>query len=295
MQVDAILAQATNQAAISEQLQKFGLDWEVEMIPLSTPEGYVTDHYALRRRDNQKIFGYFSDSYHPVQNSYALELIQKVSQVSEIPIIAGGYFKGGARTYIQLDGDEFEFLDGDKLKNRLTIINSHDGSKAFAMGLTNVTISCQNTFHKAYRELSKVCHFHKVEDKVDKLVRSLITLKSKELELVQTFEKMADKKVNPQIMRKLMLGLTGVDLSISKTEWEQNYKKSTIKQTLELLESIDHETKAKGHSRWGLFSGVTFYTNHRMRRGKNMSNEQAIFMGNAGDLNQKAFQILEVE
>jgi len=153
------LQDPANSERVASLLDKFDLRWTVSKQPLFLEDGTPTIYKAVVRDDNKQVFQTCKDSYSPFQNSELAELLIKIADKGGYEIHKGGYFKGGAKVYVQL-------LSGNQLngigKNKTTVIgyttglNSHDGSTSLKWGSTNTTICCQNTFN-AIKAVVKYC------------------------------------------------------------------------------------------------------------------------------------------
>ena len=151
------------------------LNWSVRTEQVVTKSGIeVPDKIALVRDDNDAYLSTMGNNYYPYQNEELIELLQKVSQTTGLDIAKQGYFGNGEKVFIQLKSNDLT-LNGDKIEGFLTGINSFDGSTSLAFGPSNITISCQNTFFSAFREMeTKIRHTKNMTIKVDEVAHALM-------------------------------------------------------------------------------------------------------------------------
>ena len=147
---------------VVEILNKANLNWNVKTEKVTTESGITLDGYsALVREDTNVPLSVRSESYYPYQNYELVELLDRVSGLTGLSIHKGGFFGEGQKVFIQLKSNNLR-IGNDRVEGYLTGINSFDGTTSLAFGPSNITISCQNKFFAAFREMqSKVRHTKK--------------------------------------------------------------------------------------------------------------------------------------
>lgn len=258
---------------IKELLQQTGLDWNVRTETITTESGINLDGYtAIIREDNNTPLSVRSDSYQPYQNHELLELLHRVSQQTGLPIHKGGYFGDGQKVYIQLKSNNLT-LGTDRIEGFVTGVNSFDGSTSLAFGNSNVTISCQNTFFAAFRDLkAKVRHTVNMGIKIDEICRNmdkaLVEEKNMFDSIVRMSETSFDKVLRDDVTRKLFNIEKNIDLND-----EDAISSVTRNKMSRFYIDLNGELKDKGDNMWGLFSGITKYTTHSMVKGDSMESK----------------------
>lgn len=275
---------------MSNKLQNTKLNWDVRSEELRTASGIVIpDHIALIRDDNNVPLSVVSNSYHPFQNSQLMELLQKVSQQTGVDIHKTGYFGDGQKVYIQLKTQDMK-MGTDKVEGFITGINSFDGSTTLAFGNSTITISCQNTFFAALKELkNKVRHTKNMMIKVDEVCISLEQALDAEKKMFERIKRMSEVRMSDKVKDLVVKALFDIDSTI---DLSRNYNElSTITQNKMTRFGIDlnTEVKQKGDNLWGLFSGVTRFTTHSATKGD--STETKLF-GVYGNRERKIFNEL---
>ncbi len=146
--------QLEHPANMNEALAAGGLDWEVEMVPLSVasePDSKVPHRLAVVRKDRKpgeegRVIGVVHPGFRHLQNREGADLFDSLFGQGERVYHTGGYLKNGEivwllaklPTDIQIQGE-------DVVEPYLLYSNSHDGSKAIDIRLTTVRVVCHNT------------------------------------------------------------------------------------------------------------------------------------------------------
>ncbi len=274
---------------VTELLDATGLNWNVRTEGITTESGIILDGYkAIVRDDTNTALSVRSDEYYPFQNHELVELLDKVSGQTGLEIRSGGSFKDGARVYIQLKSNDMR-LGNDKIEGYLTGINSFDGSTSLAFGPSNITISCQNKFFAAFRELqSKVRHTKNMVVRVDEICRSLENVLEEEKKVFESIKRLSetsfDSIIKESVTKKLFNIKKDVDLNN-----EDEVATITRNKLSRFYVDLNGEIQGKGDNLWGLFSGVTKFTTHSIKGGN--STENKIF-GTFGNREREIFKSL---
>lgn len=275
-----------------EVLEKTGLDWNVRIEKTFTESGIELDRIGLVREDTQEILGVHSNGYVPYQNTQLIELLDRVSSLTGLEIHRGGEFGGGRKVFIQLKSNDLR-LGNDRVEGFVTGVNSFDGSTSLAFGNSNLTISCQNTFFSAYRNLEKIRHTKNMNIKIDEICRGVDTLVAEEQEIFNTIKRMSETQFSQETKDRVIKSLFDIDMDISVRGFHDEERLSTnVKNKLSRLYiDMNGELQEKGDNVWGLFSGVTKYTTHSLSREDNSENKM---FGLYGNRERKIFKELSV-
>lgn len=271
---------------ITEILDKSNLNWSVRSESITTESGIILDGYnAIVRDDTNTPLSVRSDGYHPYQNYQLIELLDRVSQQTGLELKKGGHFKDGARVYIQLKSNDLK-LGNDRIEGYLTGINSFDGSTSLAFGPSNITISCQNSFFAAFREMNtKIRHTKNMIIKVDEVCRSLEGVLQEEKKVFDNIVQLSDMRFDDlfkdNVIKKLFNIAKDVDLKD-----EDALPTVTRNKLSRFYIDLNGELNQKGDNMWGLFSGVTKYTTHSLTKD---DNTEAKMFGVYGKREQSIF------
>jgi len=219
------------------------------------------------------------EGYYPYQNHQLIELLDKVSQQSGLPIHRGGLFGNGEKVFIQLKSNDMK-LGNDRIEGYITGINSFDGTTSLAFGPSNITISCQNTFFGAFRSMdTKVRHTKNMVMRVEDICRGLEKVIDEESKMFEDIKMLSETRMTKQnedwVTRTLFNIMKDVDMNN-----EEQVSSVTRNKLTRFYVDLNGELKEKGDNMWGLFSGVTKYTTHSMNKGDNSENKMFGTYGN---------------
>ena len=264
---------------ITELLNQTGLNWKVRTEGVQTESGIELPNIALVREDNNAILGVHSNGYVPYQNDQLLELLDRVSNQTGLPIHKGGMFGDGAKVFIQLKSNNLT-LGTDRVEGFVTGINSFDGSTSLGFGPSNVTISCQNTFWGAYRSLNaKVRHTKNMVVKIDDICRDIEGVLHEEKVMFDNIVKLSETRFDDLIKDRVTKTLFNIPREVNLNDSDAI---STVTQNKlsRFYIDLNGELQEKGDNLWGLFSGITKYTTHSISKGYNTENKMFGTYGN---------------
>ncbi len=279
----------SNQNRTQEVLDQVGLNWTVREETITTESGIIVPKSkAIVREDTNTVLSVHGDGYFPYQNHQMVELLDKVSQQVGLPIHKGGYFGNGEKVYLQLKSNDLK-LGNDRVEGFITGVNSFDGTTSLAFGPSNITISCQNTFFAAFRNLNaKVRHTKNMEMRIDDICRGLEGVLEEEKIMFEDIKKLSETKMTKKqedwVTRTLFNIMKDVDLNSDK-----DVSTVTRNRLSRFYVDLNGEVKEKGDNLWGLFSGVTKYTTHSLSKGDNSENKM---FGTYGQRERQIFKEL---
>lgn len=253
---------------ITDILNQTGLNWNVRTESLQTTSGIIIpDKIGLIRDDNETCLGVHSGSYVPYQNQELLELLFRISQQTGLKLHTGGSFKGGQKVWFQLKSQDLK-LSNDRIEGYISGFNSFDGRTSLAFGNSNVTVSCQNTFWQGYRDVeTKLRHSSAMKPKIEEIFRKIDILLEEEQNTFVNIQRLGNVKVTQQVKDLVTRRLfdIGREERLDSDDLSTNKKNKLSRFYIDL----NGELSQKGDNLWGLFSGVTKYTTHSMKRGDN--------------------------
>lgn len=282
---------------ITQLLDQTNLNWTVKESPIFTnfqdsviP---IADKKALIREDNHAILGLHSDGYVPFQNYEMLELLDKVSQQTGLPIHRGGLFGNGKKVFIQLQSHEFRIQNvggvWDTISGYVTGVNSFDGSTSLSFGPSTKTISCQNTFFGAYKEMgTKIRHTKNMGVKIDEVCRRIEGVLVEERNNFDNIKKMSETQFEMNTLDSVIRTMFDLDRDVDLKDADKMSGVTRNKLSRFYID-LNGELQEKGNNVWGLMSGVTKYTTHSVIKGDN--SEKKMF-GSTGNRERKIFSDL---
>lgn len=270
------------------------LGWNVNKVELYTSDGSPTGVYGIQREDTGSIFCTVSKVYKPFQNYELFELADSVASEVNMPVHKAGAIKGGRLVYVQLLAGSSSGIgdNNDTVKNYVTCLTSHDGTTPIKWGSSHLTISCMNTFHRAARGLKDSArHTSSGIDKIRKAIMEVENLRDQIKHSNNLFERLSKKKVSKKQVEEMIEIISGINPSMPIDQKRETYHGRMINRSNQVEESVTREMSYKGSTLWGLWSGVTHYTTHKM--GRTEDNRMANKMNGLGQtIDSKALNLV---
>jgi phage/plasmid-like protein (TIGR03299 family) len=277
-----------------QMLEKAGLNWNVASVPVQTVTGIlIPDRIALVREDTQKILGIHTENYVPYQNEELLELLHRISGQSGLVVHTGGSFKGGEKVYFQLKSTDL-VLPNDRIEGYISGFNSFDGRTALAFGNSKTTVSCMNTFWQGYKQVAtRLRHSSTMKPRIDEILRQIDVLLVEEQEQFKEIQRLGNVRMTPEVRELVTRKLfeIGIEerLDVERPMMSNNLSTNKMNKLVRFNYDLGIETNQKGDNLWGLFSGVTRYTTHSMKRG---DNSESKMFGRTGNIEREIYKEL---
>lgn len=238
-------------------LEATGLNWTVLKEPLvSGVDGKKTTSFGLFRKDTGLHLSTVTKRYTILQNHEVAQALIEATEKVNLEATRGGQLDSGKRIYIQAALPD-EFVGKSALQRWLTGLNVHGGESA-AFGSTDTVVVCRNTFYRAYAQSTKFRHTASIQERVDEFVKGIRIALGFEARQLKVFKTMADVPLKDDIFANIMKACFDVDVNENTDKISTQQKNKLTK----VSESIETELNTQGPTVWGLFNGITRYTNH---------------------------------
>jgi phage/plasmid-like protein (TIGR03299 family) len=245
------------QERIFELLENTNLNWEVSKEPLFAEDGTPTSSYGVFKKTDRTHLGTIGERYEIYQNWQMAEALLTASNEAGVNFDRGGQLKNGRRVFLQAQLPN-QYIGRSDVRRYITALNSHDGSSSIAFGSTNVVVVCENTFHKAYRELNKFRHTSSAPERISKMAQDLNSVILQDEIMMNNFKAMAETNLREELIEKVIKKIFTVEANTLQKEISAN-KKNKIES---FADALNTEIGLEGPNVWGLFNAVTRYTNH---------------------------------
>lgn len=277
---------------VFDLLNSTGLNWTVSKEPLiSSVDNAKTAAYGIFKKKDRTFLSAVGNRYEPYQNSSLAEAMILASEGLGKTITRGGQLNGGGKVYLQAELPK-AFIGKSDVKRWLTGLNSHDGSSCIGFGSSNTVVVCQNTFYMAYRELQKVRHTMSAKEIVKAMAIEMNTAMLKDEKLMNMFKHFATVSLQEDLIEKVIRKIFNVD----GTEKQSDLSTRKLNQVKAFHQSLKTEIELEGPTVWGLFNGITRYTNHVAAPQADEAKKTDYLMTGGGyELSNKTFDLLVKE
>lgn len=281
--VENLSGQMENFAKIQAQLETIV---KVQLHP--NIEGFeIPKSFGIYKESGGKALGVTGDIFIPTQPSLILDSLLDCDV--DLSKLTYHEMKGGSKVRFQIPLRSIEFKNdrkvGDVTDVSLCIQTGFDGLTKTSLYLythrlicTNGAKNSQTEFQASFKNTSgnqgKVVGLC---NDISKAVRELDTLK----ELYKNLDKV---QVNQQIVNEYLAKVANLDIKRSE-EWSS--RKRNIFEAIN--ESIALEFGRTGTTLFGLYNGITHYTNHVVT---GSDNKDFIFVDNGAKMNDKALSFV---
>ena len=181
-----------------EAIRLAGLDWKVEQKPIYLADGVeIKGNYANVRSSDNKPLGIVGERYKIIQNTDAFAFTDALLGEGVRYETAGSLKDGKTIWLLARMPEDFEVL-GDKIEPYLVFTNTHDGSGAVRVTMTNVRVVCNNTLNAALHGAKRVWsarHTGNIQYKLDDAMETLQFAHNYIEETKSTFEELYKVKL----------------------------------------------------------------------------------------------------
>lgn len=241
---------------VLELLIEFGLNWTVTKEPLFSSDGKPTSSFGLFRSDTKQHLATVKSRYEVYDNHQLVEAMLEATANIDMNVTNGGVLKDGQRVYLQAELPEV-YIGKSGMKRQITGVNSH-GEKAIGFGSSGTVIVCNNTWMMSYGELSKFRHTISAAERVKLFIEGMRQAMGLDEGVIRTFKKMADVRLKDEVFARVIQRCFQVDID----EKQDKLSTRTINKMKKVNEAIETELELEGDTLWGLFNGITRFTNH---------------------------------
>lgn len=190
-----------------DAIRTAGLDWEVIPQPIYLADGTeIKGQMANVRTKDNKPLGIVGDRYQIVQNTEAFAFTDALLGEGVKYESAGSLKEGKVIWLLAKLPNKFEIL-GDKVDPYVVFTNTHDGSGAVRVAMTNVRVVCMNTLNAAMRSAKRTWSARHTGSVMSKMYEAQRTLELAEeyMEATkETFEDLYKVKMNEVKVRNII-------------------------------------------------------------------------------------------
>jgi len=288
-----------NAPSIEEGIKLAGMDWEVRLDELYTPDGIkVKNKAAFREIEGEKqILGVVGENYTPLQNMDAFKWFEPFVQSKMVSLETAGTLFNGKKVFIlaKLNQDDLEIVKDDIVERYILLSNSHDGSSCVRVGFTPIRVVCNNTLKMAEEDdaskLIRVRHTNKVNLNLDELRSVMDLVNANFMTTKEHFRLLAYTSINQEDLKKYVNNVFSsrkLETIIDEYD-EKNAIEIERKRLIARIEEIHESDTARG-TMWGAYNSVSAYLQHYKGTEKTTqeSRYNQLWFGEGDRINKKA-------
>ena len=258
----------TGERDIGNVLNRSGLDFEVEKVPMHTPEGNeVSDKYLLRRTDNKFVLGTCGKRYNVVDNEPMFEPFDKIVKDTGAVYESAGMLNHGKACWVSARlGDDFTIRD-DAYQRRVIMLVYHTGLSRNSYFSYQNRVICNNMMASLNTASRKngigIKHTPTWEDNLQLAIDAFKQSISNANMFAKSIETLAmTRKTKLQAARfalRFFNDFKPMKREKSRTDRSKNRNHSKVE---ELMHLFEQGTGNEGKTRYDMFNAVTEYLDH---------------------------------
>ncbi len=202
------IGEIVKEAPTSEEAIRLArIDWTVEQKPIFLEDGtQIEGSWANVRSSDGKPLGVVGSRYQIVQNADAFAFTDALLGEG-VKYETAGSLKDGKVIWLLARMPETIDILGDEVAPYLVFTNTHDGTGAVKVTMTNVRICCNNTLNMAIRGAKRVWsarHTGSITNKLDEAMTTLQFAHQYIEETKNTFEQLHKVKISDFKLYKIV-------------------------------------------------------------------------------------------
>jgi phage/plasmid-like protein (TIGR03299 family) len=245
-------------------LEKSGLDWLVESMPIYLNSGLMVDNYRANvRSSDQSVFGIVTERYKIVQNKEAFaftDFLLKNDRGIPVKYETAGSLDGGKRVWLLAHLPPEKIL-GDNIVPYIVFTNSHDGKGSIRISITPTRVVCQNTLNLALKNAVRSWSTRHVGDMEVKMAVAQDTLFRTQQymeELNEEAEVLQQTKITPSIVQDFLNEVFPLTGASDRQKINIDFQRNLV---FDLYTNKPDLTPFKGTA-WGLYNAMADFESH---------------------------------
>lgn len=242
----------------------------------------------------------FTKNYVPIQNEDAFSVLGEMAEQADVEFQNIGSWGNGAGIFAQISLGEITGIgsSGDKVGKWLSIVNSHDGSRALTMLVTPYRFFCSNQISKAIGEagrnnrLVSIHHDARGEDRLREVAQALVYAEQVYAETEAEYKRLADTRVTMDQVREVMYRCfphwSSADLK-SQERIDRNFERR-ISKAMARFHSADNG-RLDELTGWNLYNAVQGTYQHDTKHTRNY--ERSLLIGNIAANSEMSLNVVK--
>ena len=229
----------------------------------------LSDYKAIVRDDTNTVLNLTKSSYESITNNDFEDIINQLLE-ADCKLLNYGSFKEGRLIFAQLKNELLSdsHINGDEMRNILTLVNSHDGSMALRLMFTTIRIWCMNTFTAAVKRgenlYESIRHTKSAPERMQTIKDNIQAVAEISRQLKNDFIAMSNTLIEDNDLQKSFSNIIKVEKKPRPykengiTKWTEPKYSTKAENILTDLNTKYLESGAAG-TVWGMFNSITDY------------------------------------
>lgn len=285
-----------NPPTVEEGIRAAGLDWNVLLYRLQTPNGKPVNAFATVRGVDEKVLGVVGPRYVPLQNRDAFKFFNLFLEAKQAQLHTAGSLCGGRKVWVlaHVSGSATEIVKGDRVDSFILLSNGHDGTTSVRVGFTPIRVVCANTLSAAHRDkasskLLRVRHTASVHDTLEKIREVMDVARSEFAATVEQYRALASREVNQADLKRYVRQVLEVDPDNEKEDSPQ--LRNTLADILKRAEQgMGNDMPGVRGTLWAAYNGVTESLSHRLTSNTDRR-LNSLWFSTGAQINRRALEI----
>ena len=259
----------TGEQDLGNVLDRGGLNFDIEKIPIHTPEGdVVSGRYLLRREDNKFVLGTCGSRYNIVNNKDMFEPFDSIIQNHGATYESAGMTGHGKTCWVSARlGDDFKVRD-DAYQRRVIMLVHHNGLSRNSYFTYQNRVICNNMMASLQSASRKngvgIKHVPTWEDNLDLAAKAFRESIKSSSEFANQINKLVSRKMTKLQAVRFCIKFFN-DFKPLKTKLNGRTARSKTRnhnKIDELMNLFEQGAGNEGKSRYDMFNAVTEYLDH---------------------------------
>jgi phage/plasmid-like protein (TIGR03299 family) len=282
-----------------EAIEQVGLDYEVAFQKVLLADGReVPDKRATMRTDTDphQYLAVVGGRYNIIQNREAFGFLENIVDSGDLKPMGAGWFKGGARPWIQARLPEDITIAGDQHIPFIFCANSHDGGLPVTIALSAVRVVCENTYAMncgAPRRFV-IRHLASAEARVGEARRVLEISGAYFKEFTESMNRLADVPISTDSFREVVHRLFPMPPKATDDQRE-----AVARKRVQMLGVYNESPLVPRGTKYGAMQAITEWADHWKNGFKGEPRQRAerktewILLGDGVEFKDKAMALVQ--
>jgi len=267
--------------SVQDFMAEAQLNWNVELLPMFYPRSIngleprpeqVPNRKAVVRSSDGVCLGTVGDSYQPLQNSEAFEVLQPAIDEFGVEIETAGALGKGERVWMLAKlPNTFEPVAGDAVGGYFLITTGHDGATPYVAKPTPIRVVCQNTLNMTQKDkaIVRLSHTRTGKAQLDMVAELIANLVASLEATNQSFASLAAKRMDKDEVVAFIRKTLGIPE-------EASLEKGVMARRVDAMVNLAFhgtgiDTDGQTTNAWNVYNSVTEYVDHqRLAEAKNV-------------------------